>query len=358
MSSLSTRLQSRGLEYEILSTIKKTKEKEIYLALRREKTWSLCQEVILKCYKEDSPEYRLEFESLQKNSPYCVRLLTFESFSNKQAFVLESIQGVSLLKLLEFFSLSNMEIASLVGQIYLGLMDLKSRGLCHGDLSLNNVLLDISGRIKFVDFGAGNYKHHIKGTPPFVAPEILKGSRSNFFSDLFSLGVIEVFLNSPHEFSLLKEKKVEYFLSKNTSLLKKDPKERRYDLAEEDSLSLKSLGFKVKELLACEKKNRLQTRELKPKTKKASLWQFGLTLFLFLSSSSTQSLSENNSFLQIQTHRWHWIQIQDIKRYAPFELALKPGSYTLKWKNHKGQGQKRISLKQGEILSLKDGDMQ
>ena len=51
------------------------------------------------------------------------------------------------------FSLKPGEIQHILTSIYKGLKDLNKQGICHGDLSLDNVLIDEKAHIKLIDFG-------------------------------------------------------------------------------------------------------------------------------------------------------------------------------------------------------------
>lgn len=71
-------------------------------------------------------------------------------------------------------------------------------GLLHRDIKPQNVLRGAAGRIVLMDFGAG---HDIttgttepRGTPAYVAPEVLRGEPADQASDIYSLGVLLQYL--------------------------------------------------------------------------------------------------------------------------------------------------------------------
>ncbi|MCY4512809.1 MAG: protein kinase [Bdellovibrionales bacterium] len=347
---------SKGMTYHILSTLKPGPGNRVYKALRKNPSFPMEQEVILKVFPKRTNSLKDEFESLRDiRSFYSIQLLGFEFFNGNPAFVLESVQGVSLLQLIHHFTLSSPEVRCLLSQIYKGLKDLKTHQLCHGDLSLNNVLINKEGRIKFIDFGRGNYNHSLQGTPPFIAPEVLHGGRPNFFSDLFSLGVLERFLKNPHQLSRLKIKNSADFLSENQPLLSKDPKNRYFTPSPLLPEDLSSLSYKVKDLLSLLEERNWSTREIQP-TKNRNFLIMGFLILSFLTGVPSSSKPQTNGLLHIRTHQWILIKINKDTQYAPVEKSLPPGVYHLQWSTPTKSGEKTIHIPSGQVLFLTDRD--
>ena len=90
----------------------------------------------------------------------------------------------------------------LIRSICSGLGYVHSKGIVHGDLKCDNILLSDEKQVKIgdylypipklADFGLGQFGENqiIGGTPGFIAPEILKGSGLNFKTDIFALGML------------------------------------------------------------------------------------------------------------------------------------------------------------------------
>ncbi len=75
-----------------------------------------------------------------------------------------------------------------------------SRGVVHRDLKPENIMIDADDRVKLIDFGiagkAGASRltfrrlSDIMGTPDYISPEQVEGSRGDARSDIYALGVI------------------------------------------------------------------------------------------------------------------------------------------------------------------------
>ena len=353
------KLFSKRVPYQIVSILKKEGLVKVYKAFRGPVPFQ--QEVILKVFPVNSELFKKEWESLEQTttSSFCVKLLAVEFFKNQQALVLESLKGVTLLELVRHHEPSPEEISYLISQILKGLKDLNSQGLFHGDLSLNNILIIEKGDIRFIDFGKGN--RDSRGTRPFAAPEILKGGGPGLSSDLFSLGVIEVFLKNHHKLHSLKNKPTEYFFSRS-SLLEEDPKKRHFPKEKQkETAPPLALTSKVKELLRF-KETQWQTEDFPPPPirivpfKKPMAFA-GLWMFLFLTVNNTPNKSTvMEGVLKIHTDQWFHVTLNSLRGYTPIEAFLSPGHHKLLWKSEKKQGEKSLYIPPGKTLVLNDKD--
>ncbi len=84
-------------------------------------------------------------------------------------------------------------------------------GIVHGDIKPGNAIIDAHGRAHVIDFGLSRVvgEHHRKstglsGTPPFMAPELLRGKAPSVQSDVYALGAtLWTILNGEYPFAEL-----------------------------------------------------------------------------------------------------------------------------------------------------------
>lgn len=108
----------------------------------------------------------------------------------------EWVPGGSVAQLLKRFGAFKVEIVQeYTRQMVLGLQFLHDRGVIHRDIKGGNVLID-KGTVKLADFGASTTTilgetqetTTIKGTPYFMAPEVLMHNRYGRKGDIWAVG--------------------------------------------------------------------------------------------------------------------------------------------------------------------------
>ncbi len=156
---------------------------------------------------EDDAAYieRFVMESwigLRISSPYVVKVVENHRPKSCLYYLTEYINGMTLSQWMgENPKPAVEEAVFLIEQISKGLRAMHRRETLHGDLKPDNILVDNTGRVKIIDFGAcfvagldeiaSPIKRDVAlGTASYSAPECVLGKPVNYASDLFSLAVI------------------------------------------------------------------------------------------------------------------------------------------------------------------------
>lgn len=142
------------------------------------------------------------------NSQFIIKY--HDSFKNDNYFaiIMEYIDGITLRDAINKNKQSNLlfsksELLHIFSQMLYGVFYLHSNNILHGDLKpevyyfiIQNILLSNDGRVKICDFGISkiincyDQNNTIKGTPLYMAPEIINKKIYNLKADIYSLGVI------------------------------------------------------------------------------------------------------------------------------------------------------------------------
>ncbi len=123
-------------------------------------------------------------------------------------FAMELLDGGSASDLMEQAGgrLSEMRALEIAGQAAEGLKAAHAHGILHRDVKPDNILLSSEGVAKLTDLGIAQVAHAAAdggtfwGSPPYVAPETVRGGDANDpRSDIYSLGatLFELLIGSP-----------------------------------------------------------------------------------------------------------------------------------------------------------------
>ncbi|KAK9051496.1 hypothetical protein SSX86_028123 [Deinandra increscens subsp. villosa] len=150
---------------------------------------------------------RQEIEILRKlKHENIIQML--DSFESPQEFcvVTEFAQGELFEVLEDDECLPEDEVQKVAKQLVRALHYLHSNRIIHRDMKPQNILICAGGVVKLCDFGFARAMskntvvlHSIKGTPLYMAPELVREQPYNHTVDLWSLGVIlyELFVGQP-----------------------------------------------------------------------------------------------------------------------------------------------------------------
>jgi len=352
------RLRSKSSIYSIQKVLSDSGRTTVCVAYRKNPDYPwVRQKVLLKIFTSLSPAYPLELDSLlQMRSPYCISVLSFEKIENKPALILEWVDGINLFQLIrQSKPLSPFEISLICLRVQQGFMDLNKQGLVHGDLSLSNVLVDRKGHIRLIDFGKANYLGSgISYTPGFVAPEILKGEKPSFESDLFSLGILEKALENTDT--------IKDAPKAGDILLDPLPQNRRIKEFIYYKQAKETLAKKVNFILNQEthkgaiKSNFNQPNSDLRMSVSSMIFCLSLLTLSFINSGMVQV--PNFGSINIRSHQWLYIEVASKSGFTPFESGpLKPGKYHLIWRNNKSGGEAIITIKENVHLILTEEDL-
>ncbi|KAL8237416.1 hypothetical protein R6Q59_018497 [Mikania micrantha] len=165
-------------------------------------------------FKEKTQVHIRELEEevkLLKNlsHPNIVRYLGTVREEETLNILLEFVPGGSISSLLgKFGAFPEAVIRMYTKQLLLGLDYLHKNGIMHRDIKGANILVDNKGCIKLADFGAskqvvelanGSGAKSMKGTPYWMAPEVILQTGHSFSADIWSVGctVIEMATGKP-----------------------------------------------------------------------------------------------------------------------------------------------------------------
>lgn len=130
-----------------------------------------------------------------------VKYIDSEVLDGNFFMYMEYLSGGSLAKLLYILGgLSEVTVKAYARQILKGIQFLHENGIIHRDLKCDNILLDSSGKIKLCDFGCSkNYNDDliesggvmsVKGSLPWMAPEVMKQGGYGRKADIWSVGCV------------------------------------------------------------------------------------------------------------------------------------------------------------------------
>lgn len=169
----------------------------------------LDRRIAIKCakcgfHKRLPPEVRHASEISHPNVCKIYEIHTARTSSGEVDFVtMEYLDGETLAQRIQRGPLPMAEAQFIGRQLCTGLGAAHGKGVIHGDLKSSNVILtrttDGARRAVITDFGMARARESTLpsaqtglrgGTPDYMAPELLKGERATFASDVYALGIL------------------------------------------------------------------------------------------------------------------------------------------------------------------------
>ncbi len=130
-----------------------------------------------------------------------VRIYGAEKHDGNIGIWMEFVDGRTLDEIVKSEGPLSEAEATVVGQkLAEALSAVHRAGVVHKDIKAHNVMREQGGRIVLMDFGAGSRldeadgEGSLRGTPYYLAPEVLEGQPPSARSDIYSLGVLLFYL--------------------------------------------------------------------------------------------------------------------------------------------------------------------
>ncbi|GAB5370369.1 hypothetical protein AAMO2058_001486800 [Amorphochlora amoebiformis] len=173
---------------------------KVYKGRRRFTGKAVAMKFIVKLGKKEKDLQALlsEVEILQKlQHPNIIQMLDVFETKSEICVVTELAQGELFDVLEDDKSLPEPVVRTIAQQVVCALDYLHSHRIIHRDIKPQNILFCSGGRVALCDFGFARLMSQnttvltsIKGTPLYMAPELVKEQPYNHAADLWSLGVI------------------------------------------------------------------------------------------------------------------------------------------------------------------------
>ena len=162
--------------------------------------------VAIKILKDDlsqDAEFRRRFHAESQavamlSHPNIVNVYDVSHSDNVDYIVMELIDGITLKQYMEQKGVLNWrEVLHFATQIAKALEHAHGRGIIHRDIKPHNIMILKDGSVKVADFGIARVSsaqstltREALGSVHYISPEQAKGSKIDYRSDLYSLGVV------------------------------------------------------------------------------------------------------------------------------------------------------------------------
>ena len=203
--------------YQLLEKIDEGGMAEVFLALENQGSSMQNPVVIKRMLKKDLNSLRvLELFmheaniNMRMDHPNVIKLLDFGSIEDRFYISMEHIEGLNLKQLLRKIKEFKFEPLTIYDSVYIamkaseGLFHAhnvkdentnRSINIIHKDVSTDNIMIDLSGKVKVIDFGVSTSNELERlnsedGKHPYMSPEQALGEELDQRADIFSLGAV------------------------------------------------------------------------------------------------------------------------------------------------------------------------
>jgi serine/threonine protein kinase len=327
--------------YDLLNIIGQGASSCVYKAIRKCQGVTFEQEVAVKIlYSENQVELLKDEVNklLNIRSGKTVSVYGWDYIDGHPAIIMEFINGVTLADLYKQSWLDESEINEICAQVTVALNEINEFGVNHGDLNLSNIMIDMNGHIRILDFGFKT-ENGICVTPDFACPTILAGQKPTLSSDIYSIIHIQRFLLNEIKDGDLKNKK----------------------RARSSQLIIAGLAEKVVFLMSQRQRDLPSTKiiecQVKPKRISAFIKSAAMFLFMLLIvGEGPKSRAQDFILLEVKTLKWVQVMLPDNRPiYSPFKILLPHhDKIKLSWKTQNSSGVLLLYPRAGEKILIND----
>jgi serine/threonine-protein kinase len=140
------------------------------------------------------------------NHPHIAAVYDIVEEKDELFLVMEYVEGTTLRQRMRSSPLTVEEFLPIAIQCSEALAAAHDKGIIHGDIKPDNIMLTPDVQVKLLDFGVARRRPdhasetpmdsipditgHVGGTPAYMAPEVLRGGNPDRPADIFALGIV------------------------------------------------------------------------------------------------------------------------------------------------------------------------
>jgi serine/threonine protein kinase len=172
---------------------------EVYAAFDEQTERTVAVKIHPRC---DSAQARADFlKEAQRTAtvahPSVVRVYDAGFDGAEPYLVMELIEGQTVAtRIAARGAMASRSALTIANRMLRGLIHIHEQDLLHGDLKPSNVFLTHDRQVKLIDFGISRRcaepsdEHDVRGTPPYVPPEVILGEHADERSDVYGVGLV------------------------------------------------------------------------------------------------------------------------------------------------------------------------